>query len=120
MGTSAGSLNSAVIESGVVLWAVIFTSGLITYAIRLSFILFFSQRDIPSWLQRALRFVPPAVLSAIILPELLIQNAHLQLTFTNARLIAGIVAILVAWRTKNVLLTIAVGMLVLWLLQYFQ
>lgn len=116
---SAGWINSPVTESGVLLWAVIIASGLLTYAIRLSFIFFFSQREIPTWLQRALRFVPPAVLSAIIFPELLLNNGQLQIAANNARLVAGTVAILVAWRTKNVLLTIAVGMIVLWLWQYY-
>jgi branched-subunit amino acid transport protein len=36
----------------------------------------------------------------------------------NARLVAGVLAILVAWRTRNIFLTILVGMGVLWLLQF--
>jgi branched-subunit amino acid transport protein len=35
----------------------------------------------------------------------------------NTRLVAGALAALVAWRTKNVLLTIGVGMAALWILQ---
>ncbi|MBF8282806.1 MAG: Branched-chain amino acid transport, partial [Anaerolineales bacterium] len=41
----------------------------------------------------------------------------LDLSLGNARLLAGGLAMLVAWRTKNVLLTIAVGMGALWILQ---
>jgi branched-subunit amino acid transport protein len=54
--------------------------------------------------------VPVAVLSAIILPELTSPTGSLFLSWRNPQLLAGMVAILVAWRTKNVLLTIAVGM----------
>ena len=99
------------------LWLTIFAAGLITYATRLSFILLFERIQIPAWLRRALRFVPAAVLSAIILPELVFQDGTLAVTPTNPRLLAGIVAILVAWRTKNILLTLISGMVTLWILQ---
>jgi branched-subunit amino acid transport protein len=100
------------------LWATIILAGLITYGIRLSFILLFGRWQIPGWLQRALRFVPVAVLTAIIFPELMVSNGHLALSFGNARLVAGVVAIIVAWRTKSAVITILVGMAVLWLLQW--
>jgi len=99
------------------LWLTIFAAGLITYATRLSFILLFERIQIPAWLRRALRFVPAAVLSAIILPELVFQDGTLAVTPTNPRLLAGIIAILVAWRTKNILLTLISGMVTLWILQ---
>ena len=57
------------------------------------------------------------MLSAIILPELVLKGGELALGWRNARLLAGLVAALVAWRTRNVLLTIAVGMAALWGLQ---
>ena len=101
------------------LWLIIIIIGLLTYAIRLSFILFFSKMDIPSLLQRAFRFVPVAVLSAIIVPALLLPKGTLALSFGNARLLAGILAVVVAWRTKNVLITLVVGMGALYLLQVF-
>jgi len=99
------------------LWLIIIGMGIITYAIRLSLIVLLGRVGVPVIVQRALRFVPPAVLSAIIFPELLRPGGTLDISPGNARLIAGVVAALVAWRTKNVILTIAVGMAVLWLLQ---
>ena len=98
-------------------WLTLIAAGAITYATRLSFILLFERLAVPEWLRRALRFVPPAVLSAIILPELLIQDGSLYLSFENSRLLAGMIAILVAWRTRNVLLTLLAGMVTLWILQ---
>ena len=98
-------------------WPVILVAGVLTYAIRLSAIVIFDQKPFPPLIQRALRFVPPAVLSAIIFPELLAHDGVVELSFQNARLLAGLLAILVAWRTKSVLLTILVGMVALWLLQ---
>lgn len=98
-------------------WLIIIVGGLITFAMRLSFIYFFGRIEIPAALRRSLRFVPPAVLSAIILPELLLPAGHLDLSLGNHRWLAGLVAILVAWRTRNTLLAILAGMVALLILQ---
>ncbi len=102
------------------LWLTIIIIGLLTFAIRLSFIVFMDGARISSILQKALRFVPVAVLSALIAPALFFPKNSLDISFSNIRLIAGLLAALVAWRTKNVLLTIVVGMVCLLLLQALQ
>lgn len=101
-----------------ILWVILIV-GFFTFVIRLSFILLFGRYDIPPTIQRALRYVPPAALSAIILPDLLASEGSLNLSLTNFRLLAGLVAIIVAWRSKNIFLTILIGMAVLILLQTF-
>jgi branched-subunit amino acid transport protein len=101
-----------------IMWLTILLAGAATFATRLSFIQLYGRRTFPEWLARSLRFVPPAVLTAIIIPELLVQDGGLDLSFGNFRLLAGIIAALVAWRTKNVMLTVLVGMGVLWALQF--
>jgi branched-subunit amino acid transport protein len=69
-------------------------------------------------MRKALHYVPPAVLSAIIFPELLYSSGSFDLTLGNTRLLAGVVAILVAWYTKNTLLTILAGMAALVIFQF--
>jgi len=91
--------------------------GVITYAIRVSLFLLPEGAQLPERLLRALRYVPAAVLSAIIAPELLMPGGAFDLSLGNERLLAGLVAILVAWRTRNVLLTVIAGMGALWVLQ---
>jgi branched-subunit amino acid transport protein len=98
-------------------WLIIIGMGLATYGIRLSSIVLLGKREFPLIVRRALRFVPPAVLSAIIFPELFQHSGYFDLSLTNARLLAGVFASMVAWRSKNVLATIAVGMIALWILQ---
>jgi branched-subunit amino acid transport protein len=98
-------------------WLVMLAVGLVTFATRLSFILLFGRFSVPPGLQRALRFVPPAALTAIILPELLAPGGTVNISLNNVRLLAGLVAIIVAWRSKNIFLTILIGMAVLLLLQ---
>jgi branched-subunit amino acid transport protein len=97
-------------------WLILIGMGLVTFGTRLLPIVLLGRVEIPVVVQRALRFVPPAVLSAIIAPELLMPGGEFNLSLANARLLAGVIATLVAWRTKNVLLTIAAGMIALWVL----
>ena len=94
--------------------------GLITYLIRLSLFLLPDRVVLPPWLLRALRYVPAAVLSAIIFPELFLPNGALDISLGNERLLAGLVAIVIAWRTRNVFIIVAAGMIALWLLQAYS
>ena len=103
--------------SDVALVLTIVGMGVITYAIRVSLFLLPEGAQLPERLLRALRYVPAAVLSAIIAPELLMPGGAFDLSLGNERLLAGLVAILVAWRTRNVLLTVIAGMGALWALQ---
>ncbi|MFL7870815.1 MAG: AzlD domain-containing protein [Anaerolineales bacterium] len=99
-------------------WLIFLLGGLLTFGMRYSFIYLLGRFELPDTVRRALRFVPPAVLSAIVLPELLIRSGQMDVSLTNFRLLAGVVAILVAWRTKNTLLTILAGMLALLILEF--
>jgi len=101
------------------IWLTIVTVGMLTYLTRLSFIMILSHWQTPLIIQRALRFVPVAVLAAIILPELIFQNDTIIISMENPRLLAGIIAILVAWKTKNIAWTVLVGMGILLLVQSF-
>ena len=105
-------------NSDLALLLMLIVIGAITFAFRLSFIALMDKLRLPPQLQRALRFVPAAALTAIITPELLIHDGTIFLSPMNARLIAGVIAVVVAWRTKNTLLTIAIGMIALWVLQW--
>jgi len=100
------------------IWLLMLLGGILTYATRLSFILLVGERSVSPGLRQALRFVPPAVLSAIIFPELLMPDGSLDISLGNGRLLAGGIAILVAWRTRSAVLTIVVGMLALWAFQW--
>lgn len=99
------------------LWIAMIATGLATFLIRLSFIALLGHLKMPEIATRALRFVPPAVLSAIIFPELFRYGGAWDLSLSNVRLLAGLIAALVAYRTKNVVWTILAGMLSLYALQ---
>ena len=87
---------------------------LVTFGTRYSVLAILRNVLLPEPIFRALRYVPPAVLSAIILPTILMPEGKVNFNINNAPLYAGFIAGLIAWRTKNLLLTIVLGMLVLW------
>jgi len=101
------------------LWLTILGAGAVTFALRLSFIALLGRIRIPPSLGRALRFVPTAVLTALVVPLLFYEDGALEVSLGNERLLAGLVAALIAWRTRNVLLTLGGGMATLWILQAF-
>ena len=100
------------------LWLVIFGMGVITYGLRAGSLQLAERLPMTPALRSFLRFVPVAVLSAIIALELLLPGGELSLSpVANPRLLAGAVAILVAWRTRRMLPTFVAGMISLWILQ---
>ncbi len=98
-------------------WAIVMGMGLLTYGLRVVPIAMLEHVTIPRLIERALRFVAPAVLSAIILPALVRPAGPMELSLGNVRIVAGALAALVVWRTKNMLFTIAVGMAALWIVR---
>lgn len=102
-------------EGALKLWAVIVLVGALNYASRLSFIAFFARRPMPPLLARALRYVPAAMLTALIVPMVLAPNGDIDAV--NPRVPAAIVAAAVAFTTRSTLWTLVTGMAVLWLVR---
>ena len=102
-------------EGTLKLWIVILAVGALNYASRLSFIAFFAQRSMPPPLARALRYVPAAMLTALVVP-MIVAPASTGLPL-NPKIPAAVIAGVVAWLTKSSLKTMVAGMAALWILQ---
>lgn len=101
------------------IWLIILGMGLITFLLRFSFIALVGKITLPSVVERGLQYVPASVFAALIVPALVYDSSGLlAISPLNPRLMAGLIAAVVAWRTRNILLTIAVGMVSLWLWQW--
>ncbi|AQZ96528.1 AzlD domain-containing protein [Halopseudomonas phragmitis] len=90
--------------------------ALITFGIR--YVLFAAGHRVrfSPLVSQALGYVPVAVLTAIIVPAMVIPDGqHWQLSLDNAYLIGGLIAILIAARWRNLLATIGGGMLAFFL-----
>lgn len=105
-------------------WLTILAAGALTYLTRLSFIFLIGRTTMPRWFMRGLRFVPVAVLSAIIVPETVTWQGQPSLSWQNPQIWAAAVAILVGLRVRNVFIIIAAGLVAflaaVWLLGQIQ
>jgi len=95
---------------------IVLAVGLGTYVARLSFIGLLGSRRLPITLERALEYIAPAVLAALVLPAVIRPEGAIDLSVDNLKLFAALSAAIVAWATRNVLATIATGLGMLWLL----
>jgi branched-subunit amino acid transport protein len=99
-------------------WLIVLAVSLVTFLLRASFMVFADPHRFPHAFRQALTFVPPAVLAAIVAPGLLLRDGALDLSASNERLIAGLVAIVATIFVRNAMAAIAAGMSTLWLLQW--
>lgn len=99
------------------LWLVIVAVGALNYLSRLSFIALFARRAMPPALARALKYVPAAMLTALILP-MIVDWKGAAGDLATPRVAAALIAAAVAFVTRSTLQTLGAGMVALWLLQW--
>ncbi len=84
----------------------------VTFGIRYILLASAGHFTFPNWAKTGLNFVPPAVLTAIIVPAVLIPNgAGIEFHLQNAYLLAACVTVVVGLIRKDLLTTIVVGMI---------
>ncbi len=101
----------------VMIWVIIVAAGIGTFVLKFLFFLIFSRvNEMSPIATKILNFVPAAVLAALVAPSILVISTELNgtLIFDTPKLIAGIIAGGVAYRTNSALWTISVGLLALW------
>lgn len=84
---------------------------LVTFSVRYVLFAVAGRVHFPQWLNIALGFVPPAVLTAIIVPAVLMPRGELWLSPVNPWLLAAMFAAGVAFWRKDLLTTIVSGMI---------
>lgn len=95
-------------------WTWILLLGAGTLLVRGSFLVLGAGKSAPPLAERVLRLVPAAVLSAMVVPALVYRDDGLDVSLGNEHLLAGVFAAGVAWRTRSVPWTLALGMLAMW------
>jgi len=98
-------------------WLAVSGGMLVTFATRVSFFILPHEERLPAVFRRGLRFVPPAVLGALVASMLAQPVAESGLAAAWPRLAAAGLAAAAGWRTRNMWVTIGLGMIALWLLQ---
>ena len=88
--------------------------GVGTYLSRAAFIVALAGRTIPDFVIDSLRYVAPAVLSALVVTLMIDEGG--QVTIGVPELVAFVVGAAVAYRTRNHIWTLAAGMASYWAL----
>ncbi|HET7546646.1 MAG TPA: AzlD domain-containing protein [Usitatibacter sp.] len=99
-------------------WIAIAGVSFSTFFLRASFMLFADPHRFPHWFRHALKFVPAAVLAAIVAPGLLMAGGTPDLSLANPRLVAGLIAMVATFYLRNTFAAVATGMAALWALQW--
>lgn len=95
-------------------WLLIVSLSLLAFLLRGTFLIFGSKLTLPASFDRIFRYVPAAILAAFVGPAFVKNDGVLDYSLSNPYLLAGLVAIVVAARTKSILTTLVVGMVSLW------
>ncbi|MBZ0267136.1 AzlD domain-containing protein [bacterium] len=98
-------------------WPAVLVIGAGTFLFRSAFVHGLAGRELPPGVARALRLVPAAALSALIVSTIATAAAAETSSLGPPRLWAALLALVVALRVRNMFLTIATGMVALWILQ---
>jgi branched-subunit amino acid transport protein len=98
-------------------WIVILALAGGTFLLRSLPLWLHGRAPAPRWLERLLRHVPAAALTALVVPASLYAKTNGIYEVAPARIIAAVAALLVALRTRNVIWTLVTGMVVLWVAQ---
>jgi len=100
------------------IWAVMIATGLLTFAMRFVMFSGLAPKKLPPAFEEALGFVPIAVMTAIIVPAVLLDGSQSIVLLNNPRLPAALLAIVVALLTRSVVMTITAGLVTIWLLLF--
>ncbi len=94
--------------------------ALATFFTKYACLALFSRSGVPNWLEKWLKHVPTAILTALIAPALLLPQGSLDISTGNHYLLAGCAAAATAYKTRNVIATIALGLAVMLTLRWFN
>lgn len=94
--------------------------GAVTYLPRVLPLITLSRNRLPSWFAEWLELIPPAILAALLAPELLADNASRTLAFGKTELLAALPTLLVALKTRSLAGTVLVGMACYWGIQQIR
>ncbi len=96
-----------------------FCMGLVTYVPRWLPLLYLSHRRLPQWLVDWLSLIPVAILSSLLAPIVLADNAR-NIDLTQPQLLVAAPTLIFALKTKSLGGTVLVGMLLYWLAGLLQ
>ena len=99
------------------IWGVILFSGVVTFSTRFLPLSGLMPRQLPKLVQNGLQYVSIAVLTPIVVNAVLINQAKDIAWDDNPKIFAALIALLIALISKSIVLTLMVGLAVIWLFE---
>ena len=98
---------------------IIIGMSLVTYIPRMLPLVVLSKFDLPPLFLQWLKYIPVAVLSALLAPGVLVVNGHLSLGLNNKYFLASIPCFIIGFWTKNLFITVLVGIVSMFIAKQF-
>lgn len=92
------------------IWLTIALMSAVTVVPRLLPVWLLAGRTLPPLVVSWLRYVPVAVLAAMLAPSLLLVEGRLDLSWSNLYFWVSLPTFAVAWKTRSLFLTVITGM----------
>ena len=100
------------------IFLIIMGMATVTFFTRFAPAVLFRQTGVPVWFERWMKHVPTGILTALIIPALLLPQGYLDVSIHNHYLLAGLVAITATYIFDNALVTMSLGLVAMLSLRY--
>ena len=97
-------------------WTSIFIAGLITYLTRMSMVTLIDKDIFNENFRKILNYVPSVVFPSIIFPGILLDDYGILVAITDPKIYGALIAIIIGYFSRNVILTIISGLASYWFL----
>ena len=97
-------------------WLSIIIAGILTYLTRMTMITLVDRRILGTKLKQVLGYVPSAVFPAIIFPAIFFNDYGNLIELTDPKIYGAIVAIVVGYLSRNIIVTIFSGLISYWII----
>lgn len=101
------------------IYIMIFGAAIFTYIPRAVPLVYLANKNIPEGLKEWMKFIPPAIFAALIIPDIVTEGGSLYLSIDNPKLVSAIIVFIVAIRKKSLGISILVGVISIYFLSYF-
>jgi len=101
------------------IFLIIMGMAAVTFFTRFAPVVLFRRTGVPIWFERWMKHVPTGILTALIMPALLLPKGYLDLSMHNHYLLAGLVAIVATYLFRNAIVTMSLGLVAMLSLRYF-
>ena len=103
-------------------WSTIIYCGIITYLTRFSMIFLLKEDILNDKTKKVLSYVPSAIFPAIIFPPIFLDSTGSLDIESNPKILASILAIIVGYISRSILMTMFAGLISYWFLifVYYQ